>query len=182
MGDGLHRVPARILLKNYIGFCIIFEADPRPFSKLYEYPTSSELERIGFLGGGGSGSVYQVKIPNPNILVEEAEEIIAAEKCYMGIEDLEDRQIEEFRREVMFLTTIEHDNIIKAYGYSRNPPRIFLEYIEYGDLHSVIEKKELSPENAHNIILGIALAMEFLHELGYVHRDLKPGNVLIQKV
>ena len=195
MEDGRHRVPVQLLLPNRATVCLVVEALARPFSKLREIREMPQLAQL--VGRGGSGDVYQTEIPappsiefqRPSILrnletddYNDNQSIVVAVKQFKGIDDLDERQLDEFRREVMLLSDVEHKNIIQGVAFCRQPPSIFMELASEGDLSSLIKKGPIDPETAYSIILECAKAMEHLHDLGYIHRDIKPGNVLIHQV
>jgi len=81
-----------------------------------------------------------------------------------------------------------HPNIIQMYGAigKENESCIVLEHATYGALTDLLEKKD-SPFYLYlnnesyilNIALQIARAVEYLHELGFIHRDLKTDNIVI---
>lgn len=59
---------------------------------------------------------------------------------------------------------------------------LVMEYASGGDLYSVLDRKEnliLTEDEARFYIAEIILAVDSLHQLGYVHRDIKPQNILI---
>jgi len=170
------RMAARLELENSLGFALVVDANPIPFSKITEYDQIPAVQRI--LGKGGSGQVFVV-----NLAGEGEPEKLAAAKSFHGLHEMEDRQLDEFRREVKFLSTIEHNHVVRVLGFCRNPPCIFTEYLPAGDLAMAISSSdwEFSPNDCKTLALGIASAMKYLHSLEYFHRDLKPANILVHK-
>lgn len=54
-----------------------------------------------------------------------------------------------------------------------------MEYCEKGDLFKFLQENDLKEEKIKNIMKGIIKGLNFLHKNNYIHRDLKPQNILI---
>src|SRR3954452_15355594 len=90
--------------------------------------------------------------------------------------------VERFRREAQAAANLTHPNIVSVYdwGEDENTYFIVMEYIEGQTLSSVLpNERTLLPARAAEIGAEVAGALEFAHRHGVIHRDVKPGNVLL---
>ncbi len=88
--------------------------------------------------------------------------------------------LKRFDREAKSLARLSHPNIVKVldYGEYEGSPYLVLEYLPGGTLKQKLGKP-LPWREAVRLLLPIARALEFSHNQGIVHRDVKPANVLI---
>jgi beta-lactam-binding protein with PASTA domain/tRNA A-37 threonylcarbamoyl transferase component Bud32 len=91
-----------------------------------------------------------------------------------------------FRREAQAAASLNHPAIVAVYdtGEDRTPtgatPYIVMEYVEGDTLRDVLRREgRLDPERAMSLSADICGALDFSHRNGIVHRDVKPGNVMI---
>ncbi len=90
--------------------------------------------------------------------------------------------VERFRREAQAAANLSHQNIVSVYdwGEEDNTYFIVMEFIDGRPLSQVIRSEgRLLPDRAAQIGADVAAALAFAHRHGVVHRDVKPGNVLI---
>jgi len=127
----------------------------------------------GVLGEGGMGKVYRVHHNSWNIDL--------AVKCPKGFQTKQQR--DDFINEAE--TWVElglHPHIVTCY-YVRNIddiPRVFAELVEGGSLTRwIAEKKIVTLEKALDIAIQFAWGLDYAHQQGLVHQDVKPDNVLI---
>ena len=89
-----------------------------------------------------------------------------------------------FRQEAKNAASLNHPNIVSVYDYGQDAagPFIVMELVEGEDLSSIIRRSgALPPRQAARIAAETARALQAAHTSGIVHRDVKPGNILISR-
>ena len=89
-----------------------------------------------------------------------------------------------FDRESLVIARLNHPNIIKVIDKgltAKNRPYFVMEYVQGRDLDGIREKFKLSFHARIQLIMQVCRGMAFAHKNGVVHRDIKPGNILIDK-
>ena len=132
------------------------------------------LEELTEVGRGGFGIVYRAHQPALGRVV--------AVKVVVGV--LDDRVRERFEREGRAMGALSgHPNIVTVYttGLTKdNQPYLVMEYLEAGSLADRLERDGPLPwSEVLEIGTKLAGALEAAHCAGVLHRDIKPGNVLI---
>jgi beta-lactam-binding protein with PASTA domain/tRNA A-37 threonylcarbamoyl transferase component Bud32 len=90
--------------------------------------------------------------------------------------------VSRFRREAQAAAALNHPNVVSVYdtGSEDGIHWIVMEYVDGRTLKSVIRQEgPLLPERAVEITQAICLALATAHEKGLVHRDIKPGNIML---
>ena len=91
--------------------------------------------------------------------------------------------VERFRREALTAAALSHPNIAQVYDYGVDGASHFIvmEYAEGWDLaHLIREHGRLTPSDAVRIAEQVCAALAVAHRAGVVHRDVKPGNVIVR--
>ena len=89
---------------------------------------------------------------------------------------------ERFRREAVACAGITHPNIVAVYDCIEHGGRqaVIMQYVQGKSLRDVLDKqKKLQPQLTIHIGLSVAAALEEAHRQNFVHRDVKPGNILL---
>src|SRR5437763_2426118 len=92
--------------------------------------------------------------------------------------------VERFRREAQAAANLNHPNIVAIYDWGQEDGTYFIvmEYVEGRVLRDLIRSEApLDPNQSAEIAAEIASALGFAHRNGVVHRDVKPGNVLLTR-
>lgn len=141
------------------------------------HPTKiGKYEILEVIGRGGMGIVYKARDPLLNRLV--AIKMVTA----ASTEDLATRQ--RFFREAQATASLRHPNIVTIYdlGEQEGNPYLVMEYIEGVTLEAAaLPTRQLSITEKINIIIDVCRGLDYAHERGVVHRDIKPGNVMVLK-
>jgi beta-lactam-binding protein with PASTA domain/tRNA A-37 threonylcarbamoyl transferase component Bud32 len=90
--------------------------------------------------------------------------------------------VERFRREAQAAANLNHPNIVAIYDWGQDSGTYFIvmEYVEGRSLRDLMRAEgPLDANRAADIAVEVAAALSFAHNHGVVHRDVKPGNVLI---
>lgn len=133
-------------------------------------------EIIEQAGKGGMGEVYQAKDTRLDRIV--AIKVLPA--ALANNRELRDR----FDREAKTISSLNHPNICTLYdvGHQDGIDFLVMEYIEGETLAERLSKDKLSLKEVLTLGIQIADALEAAHRRGLVHRDLKPGNIMLTKL
>jgi len=109
---------------------------------------------------------------------------VYAMKVMKKIEMLKRNQVQHIRAERDVLALADNSYVVRLYFSFQDDQHLYLvmEYLHGGDLMTILMKYDiLTHEQARFYVAETALAIDSVHKLGYVHRDLKPDNILLDR-
>lgn len=137
---------------------------------------NDRYEIHGHLARGGMAQVYLArdKVLDRPVAVKELVPEFATDPSF----------VERFRREAQAAAGLTHANVVSVYDWGSQDGTYFIvmEYVDGPSLSQVIRSEgALHPRRAAEIAGQVADGLGFAHDRGVVHRDIKPGNVLLTK-
>lgn len=129
---------------------------------------------LGTLGSGSAATVYKARQLNLDRLV--------ALKVLPPRALTDDGAIDQFRAEARAAAQLNHPNIVQAFdvGRSGDVHYIVMEYVEGRTVHEMVKDRgALSEPAALDVAIRMAEALKHAHDRGFVHRDVKPKNIII---
>jgi serine/threonine-protein kinase len=157
---------------------------PRRSDALRSEPAGTQGEHIGPfeliepIGEGGMGSVWRARYADGRLKRDVAIKLPAATQDPTALATMRER----FARERDFLAQLEHPNIARLYdtGVSETgQPFLAMEYVAGEPIDAYCDKHRLTIKARLTLYLQVLDAVEFAHRQLVLHRDLKPGNVLV---
>jgi hypothetical protein len=127
------------------------------------------------LGGGGMGDVW---------LADDVElqRKVALKSMRAGVQEGHDEAVKRAWREAQATARLHHPNIVTVFDTFSIEDSVYIvmEYVEGKDLDGLFPLGQPAPAgSALPIISGVAEALDYAHQRGVIHRDIKPGNVLV---
>jgi eukaryotic-like serine/threonine-protein kinase len=132
-----------------------------------------DYELLEEIGRGSQGVVYRARQKSLSRTV--ALKIIAlghwASKAH----------VKRFRREAEAAAGLEHPCIIPIYEVGERDGACYfsMRFVEGGQLDEIVRREPISPRRAVELIVKLARTVHYAHEHGILHRDIKPGNILL---
>jgi len=136
---------------------------------------SQRYEILEKVGVGGMATVYKAKDKKTGRLVA----LKVPQERFVG----DPRFVRRFHREAEVLAKMDHPNIVKVYDHGQvdGVHFIAMEFLEGEGLDRLIEERRLNVGQVAAILARVADALKHIHAQGIVHRDIKPGNIMVLK-
>ena len=137
-------------------------------------------ELDGVVGRGGMAEVYRARDIRLDriVAVKTLREDLARDQTFQA----------RFRREAQSAASLNHPSIVAVYDTGEDMaapthvPYIVMEYVDGRTLRELIhDDRRLLPERALEITDGVLRALDYSHRNGIIHRDIKPGNVMLTR-
>ena len=138
--------------------------------------TIHDYESIKIIGRGAFGEVHVCRN-------KKTDEIVAVKKIKKEVLDNKN-QVIHIKNEQLFMSKVKSPWIVELKASFQDYDYLYLvmEFLQGGDLMNILIKKNvLNEEEARFYVAEIVLAIESIHKLDCIHRDIKPDNVLIDK-
>jgi serine/threonine protein kinase len=102
--------------------------------------------------------------------------------------DLDSAYTQRFEREAQAVARLEHPHIVRLYRYGEidGLPYMVMQYIPGSNLRALLATyrkagKAIEPREASRIVAEVCAALDFAHQRGVIHRDVKPSNILLDR-
>jgi len=138
-----------------------------------DWPAIPGYVILATLTPGGMGIVYRAR-------QMELDRIVALKMIRTG-QDAGPEERARFRLEAQAVASLSHPNIIQIFdcGEFGGMPYLAMEFAEGGSLAQRLQQGALGPAEAAELVAVLACAVQFVHDRDILHRDLKPGNILL---
>jgi TolB-like protein/tRNA A-37 threonylcarbamoyl transferase component Bud32/Tfp pilus assembly protein PilF len=147
-------------------------ANISPSPMLMDFGDYELLEQIG---RGGQGVVFRARQKSLN-------RTVALKVISLG-QWASEAHVKRFRREAEAAARLEHPCIVPIYEVGEREGSCYfsMKFVEGGQLDEVIRREPMPPRRAAELIAKVARTVHYAHEHGILHRDIKPGNILLDQ-
>src|SRR5262245_10772183 len=132
-----------------------------------------DYELLDEIGRGGQGVVYRARQKSLN-------RTVALKVIGLG-QWATQAHVKRFRREAEAAANLDHPGIVPIYDVGEREGSCYfsMKFIDGGQLDEVAQRTPISFRNAAELIAKLARTVHYAHEHGILHRDIKPGNILL---
>jgi serine/threonine protein kinase len=158
------------------GLLTRFQVKQLKIGRYKRFEVAGKYRLLELLGVGGMGAVYLCEHVFMKRLV--ALKVLPTEKMQ------DESALPRFYREARAVAALDHPNIVRAYDIDKYDGFHFLvmEYVDGASLQEVVARHgPLDPVRAAHYTAQAAHGLHHAHQLGMVHRDIKPGNLLLER-
>src|SRR5215472_11540859 len=134
-----------------------------------------DYELLEEIGRGGQGVVFRARQKSLN-------RIVALKVIGLG-QWATQAHLKRFRLEAEAAARLDHPCIVPIYEIGERDGQCYfrMKFVEGGQLDEVIKHAPMSIRQAVELVVKVACTVHYAHEHGILHRDIKPGNILVDK-
>ncbi|CAN5546097.1 hypothetical protein BH11CYA1_BH11CYA1_40210 [soil metagenome] len=132
---------------------------------------------LSVIGRGGMSVVYKAKVKDTGKIV--------AVKTLRTAGMTDDMVVKRFQREAELLSRLNHPRIVNLHAYgssAKGQPYFVMDYLVGENLTDLLGRENhLEPERFQDVFVQVCAAIEHAHRQGAIHRDIKPGNIMLTR-